>query len=232
MNLYSLSIVFLLSPLFIGSFFAVKYARSGGTRLTISVFFLITVGLAFLVPIEFSSHAKPISMEWYKRDLSQANLIWGGMKENVGIFVLLDWGEGPRLYRIPWDIELALELQQAMEEAEENDGEDSESQEGQDGQEGQEGEKGEEESDGGGSAETAEGEQTTSFKGNSGIVVRYPFLTKEERAERLEQEGQEGDEGEGLEEFDSRAGRFEKSETESPKMFYALPQQTDPPKEG
>ncbi len=231
-NLYSLSIILLLVPFFIGSFFAVKYARSGITRLTVTVLFLVTLALAFLIPIEFTGYPKPVTMEWYNRELPEANLLWGGIKEDVGIFVLLDWGTGPRFYQIAFDVETASDMQEAMRKAEQQDGQEGE-QEGQgdsqDQAEGEEGEQGQgeegEQSESGGS----QGEYTTSFSGRSGIIVRYPFLSKEERAERLKGEGQEG-EDQGAEGFNPETGQFDRTEVHSPPMFYVLLQQADPPK--
>ena len=229
-SLYSLSIIVLLVPLFLASSFAVKYARSGLTRLTITTFFLLTMVLAFLVPIEFSSHPKPITMEWYNRNLPEAMVLWGGIQEGVGIFVLLDWGNGARFYKIGWDIEIAEDMQEAMRESEQQDGEQGEQgeqaqgeqSEGEEGQQGEQGEQSEADEQG----QQGQGQQTTSASGRSGIVVRYPFLSKEDRAARLAAElGEFDDQTES-----SRTGEFEQTETHAPSMFYAEPQQVDPPK--
>lgn len=68
------------------------------------------------------SKPKPVSLEWARRADSEATVLSAIMKEGEGIYLWLrlDGVTEPRSYVLPWDLETAKELQEAMREAEAN----------------------------------------------------------------------------------------------------------------
>lgn len=117
--LYNYALIILLLPLIALAFFALKYARNGWSRLTMVALFLITVLVSFVVPNEFTSYPKPVSQEWYERELKEAEVLWSHIDPDAEeMHMLLSWKGQPRLYQPAWDWNLAKELSQAMMESE------------------------------------------------------------------------------------------------------------------
>ncbi|MGF1476316.1 MAG: hypothetical protein ACFB6S_12200 [Geminicoccaceae bacterium] len=75
------------------------------------------VGLAGLL-----SKPKPVALEWFMTEATEAEVVGSRLAEGKGIFLWLQLPEleEPRAYVLPWDQETAEQLQQAMKEAEEN----------------------------------------------------------------------------------------------------------------
>ena len=103
LELYSYSMIILLVPLIALSFVAIKFTRSGWSRLAAISLFIITTVQFFLVPVEFASYPKSVTLEWYARETKEAVVIWGGVHPDTKkIYVLLYW-EGqafPRYYTL------------------------------------------------------------------------------------------------------------------------------------
>lgn len=68
------------------------------------------------------SKPKPVSLEWARRADNEATVLSAIMKEGEGIYLWLrlDGVNEPRSYVLPWDLETAKQLQEAMREAEAN----------------------------------------------------------------------------------------------------------------
>ena len=90
---------------------------------------LVAVATSVLfMPVAYAAHVsllskpKPIAMEWWLAQAEEATVISTTMRENEGIFLWLQFQDllEPRSYVLPWSQELALQLQEAMDEAEEN----------------------------------------------------------------------------------------------------------------
>lgn len=87
--------------------------------------------VAFLfLPLAYASYAsllskpKPVSLEWWLNEAGEATVLSSSIKEEVGIFLWLQLAEAPepRAYVLPWNRDLAEQLQAAAREAEEQDG--------------------------------------------------------------------------------------------------------------
>ena len=83
---------------------------------------------ALLIPVGYAgyldllSQPKPVSFEWTKRTTEIATVLGSIIREEQGMYLWLqiDGIDEPRSYVLPWDRELAEELQTAQREAEEN----------------------------------------------------------------------------------------------------------------
>lgn len=114
-TLYNYSIIILLVPLAVLSFFAVTYARNGWSRIIMSFTIMLAVSVGFLIPNEFTSYPKPVPQEWYERELSEATVLWAHVDPvEEEIYLLLFWKDQPRLYKPIWDWDIAKELAEAM----------------------------------------------------------------------------------------------------------------------
>ena len=80
-----------------------------------------TAGLIVVAYLGFSdllSRPKPIHLEWAMRTVEEANLLGASAKEGEAIYVWLEI-EGvaePRAYKLPWNREMAEQLQKATED--------------------------------------------------------------------------------------------------------------------
>ncbi|MGQ9366037.1 hypothetical protein [Azospirillum sp. A39] len=85
----------------------------------------VVVSIGFM-PVAYAGMAdllskpKPIRLEWYQSQAEKALVLGAQLRENDGVYLWLqlDGTAEPRYYKLPWDQELAKELQQAMKEAE------------------------------------------------------------------------------------------------------------------
>ncbi len=89
------------------------------------------IAAAFLfLPLAYASYAsllskpKPVALEWWMGEADEATVLSSSIQEDVGIFLWLQLAEAvePRAYVIPWDRDLAEQLQAAAREAEEQNG--------------------------------------------------------------------------------------------------------------
>ena len=86
----------------------------------------LAVAVLFL-PLAYASFAtllskpKPVSFEWWMGEADEATVLSSSIQEEVGIFLWLQLAEAtePRAYVLPWDREMAEQLQAASREAEE-----------------------------------------------------------------------------------------------------------------
>ena len=115
LTLYNYAIVILLLPLIALAFFAVKFARNGWSRITMLLIFVLAISVGFIIPNEFTSFPKPVTLEWMERDLTEAQVLWAHINPDAEeMYMLLFWKDMPRLYKPKWDWDLAQELAEAM----------------------------------------------------------------------------------------------------------------------
>jgi hypothetical protein len=89
------------------------------------------IGAAILfLPLAYASFAsllskpKPVDLEWWMGEAEEATVLGSSIQEGEGIFLWLQLAEAaePRAYVLPWNRDLAEQLQKAAEEAEEQNG--------------------------------------------------------------------------------------------------------------
>ena len=95
-------------------------------RLAIKVAALATVVLflpvAYASLIALLSKPKPVDLEWWLTDATEAEVVASRLIENEGIYLWLQLVgvAEPRAYVLPWDRNSAEQLQKALREAEQN----------------------------------------------------------------------------------------------------------------
>jgi hypothetical protein len=85
-------------------------------RATSATIFLVLIGLVYGGSIELLSRPKPLRLEW--RAATEAKVIGATMREGEAIYVWLEvpGADMPRAYALPWDMQMAQQLQNAMQE--------------------------------------------------------------------------------------------------------------------
>jgi hypothetical protein len=89
----------------------------------------IVTAILFL-PLAYASYAsllskpKPVDLEWWLGGADEATVLSSSIQEEVGIFLWLQLAEAaePRAYVLPWNRDLAEQLQEAARKAEEENG--------------------------------------------------------------------------------------------------------------
>lgn len=93
-------------------------------RVKVSALFttLLFLPLAYGAMVLLLSKPKPVHLEWWRTNAAEATVLGSSMREGHGIYLWLQMGDliEPRSYVLPWNQELAQELQDALREAEEN----------------------------------------------------------------------------------------------------------------
>jgi hypothetical protein len=72
--------------------------------------------------VDLLSKPKPVGLEWWLAHAEEASVLGSSIEEDRGIFLWLRMPDvtEPRAYVLPWDRELAEQLQKALAEAERN----------------------------------------------------------------------------------------------------------------
>ena len=85
----------------------------------ITMLFLPAAYAAF---VGLLSKPKPVEFEWIQREMEEAIVLGATIREGDAIYLWLQMSGimGPRSYVLPWNTELAEDLQAALREAEEN----------------------------------------------------------------------------------------------------------------
>jgi hypothetical protein len=85
-------------------------------RATSATIFLVLIGVVYGGSIELLSRPKPLRLEW--REATEAKVIGATMREGEAIYVWLEvpGADMPRAYALPWDMQMAQQLQDAMQE--------------------------------------------------------------------------------------------------------------------
>ena len=111
----------ILFALLLGIFVFWVLPRGALWRRTASVgIFVALIGVVYVGAIEMMSRPKEARLEW--RGIDQATLLGASLQEGKAIYVWLqiEGTNEPRAYALPWSMERAQELQQAMSDAEAN----------------------------------------------------------------------------------------------------------------
>ena len=89
-------------------------------RAASATIFLVLIGVVYGGSIELLSRPKPLRLEW--RDATEAKVIGATMREGEAIYVWLEvpGADMPRAYALPWDMQMAQQLQNAMQEGQAN----------------------------------------------------------------------------------------------------------------
>lgn len=103
-------------------FLAVWSRRGLAPRLAAVALSVALVGLIGASVVELLGRPKPTRMEWVQRKGAEADVLGSRMVEGQAIYLWLGLpGQPePRAYVLPWNMEVAKELQKALEEAAKN----------------------------------------------------------------------------------------------------------------
>jgi hypothetical protein len=90
------------------------FIRLGAVALTAAF-----LPLSYAAFSELLSKPKPVSLEWAHREAKEATVLASKMEENVAIYVWLSFPEAdqPRAYVLPWNRQVAQQLQGANRQA-------------------------------------------------------------------------------------------------------------------
>jgi hypothetical protein len=86
--------------------------------------FVLFLPISYVSYADLLSKPKPVRLEFFQRGLKEATVLSARMVEGSAIYLWLQVADQtePRYYAIPWDQDVAKELQEAMREAERNQG--------------------------------------------------------------------------------------------------------------
>jgi len=100
-------------------FIVLPRARLARRALAVGIFFVL-IGLVYGGSVELLGRPKPLRLEW--RDAAKAQVVSAVPVENEAIYLWLAMPGSlePRAYVLPWSIEAAQQLQDAMGKAEAN----------------------------------------------------------------------------------------------------------------
>jgi hypothetical protein len=101
-------------------FVALRWTRSRLARVLILALFALLLPAAYAAPSALLGRAKPVSLEWLGSHVDEATILSATFVENDAIYLTLQWGPTPNLYRLPWDQKTAEQLQQALRDAQRN----------------------------------------------------------------------------------------------------------------
>ncbi|MFQ5913132.1 MAG: hypothetical protein ACE5JS_08115 [Nitrospinota bacterium] len=99
---------------------AVRWARSGRARILIIGLFAVLLPAGFIGPASLLGKAKPVSLEWFQTEVEEAEVLSAQVVEGDGIYLTLVWDRIPYLYKLPWNLKVAQQLQDAMRQGEDN----------------------------------------------------------------------------------------------------------------
>jgi hypothetical protein len=105
--------------LLLGAFIFLILPRAGLARRTLSVgIFLVLIAIVYGGAVELLGRPKPLRLEW--RDAAEAEVLSALPVENKAIYLWLIMPEAPEpcAYVLPWSLQAAQQLQQAMSQAE------------------------------------------------------------------------------------------------------------------
>jgi hypothetical protein len=109
----------IIFALLLGAFIFLILPRAGLARRTLSVgIFVLLIAVVYGGAIELLGRPKPLRLEW--RDAADAEVLSAMPVENEAIYVwlLLPDSAEPSAYVLPWSVQAAQQLQEAMSQAE------------------------------------------------------------------------------------------------------------------
>jgi len=104
----------LFALLLVGFVFSLLPRAGALQRAESAIVFVVLVGMVYGGSIEMLGRPKPLRLEW--RDASNAKVLGANLDEGKAIYVWLQVPNSPepRSYALPWNMKLALQLQNAM----------------------------------------------------------------------------------------------------------------------
>lgn len=98
---------------------AIWAPRPARVRVCAVIVVALFLPLVYLQMLEMLSKPKPMSFEWYQANADEAVVLGVSMTEGEAIYLwlLLDEATEPRSYKVPWNLELAEQLEDAVDEA-------------------------------------------------------------------------------------------------------------------
>jgi len=99
---------------------SLRWSRNSRGRTLILLLFAMMLPAAYAAPASLLGRAKPVTLEWLGSKVQEATVLSAIFKEDEAIYLTLLWGPAPNLYKLPWDRNMAEQLQQAMREADRN----------------------------------------------------------------------------------------------------------------
>ena len=96
--------------------------RAVWIKVSALVLTVLLMATAYAGLVELLGKPKPVALEWAMQFVPEATVLGASMRENEAIYLWLqfDGGSEPRAYVLPWHMELAKQLHQAMQRAEAN----------------------------------------------------------------------------------------------------------------
>jgi hypothetical protein len=105
--------------LLLGTFVFLILPRAGLARRALSVgIFVLLIAVVYGGSLELLGRPKPLRLEW--RDAADAQVVSAVPVENEAIYVwlIMPGSSEPCAYALPWSVEVAQQLQEAMSQAE------------------------------------------------------------------------------------------------------------------
>ncbi len=98
---------------------AIWAPRPARVRISALLIVMLFLPLVYLQFVEMLSKPKPVRFEWYEQNVDKALLLSASFDEGEAIYLWLrlDGSFEPRAYVLPWNLQLAEKLEDAVEEA-------------------------------------------------------------------------------------------------------------------
>ena len=96
--------------------------RAVWIKVSALVLTVLLMATAYAALVELLGKPKPVALEWAMQFVPEATVLGVSMRENEAIYLWLqfDGGAEPRAYVLPWHMETAKQLHQAMQQADAN----------------------------------------------------------------------------------------------------------------
>lgn len=98
---------------------AIWAPRRPGVRIAALIATILFIPIGYLQLTEMLARPKPISFEWFRKDVEQAQLLGASLDEGRAIYLWLriDQDIEPRYYVLPWKQETAEKLEDLIDNA-------------------------------------------------------------------------------------------------------------------
>ncbi len=118
--MYLFTAVVLIAAALVG--ITVWARRAVWIKVSALVLAAVLMATAYVGLVELLGRPKPVAFEWAMKRVPEATVLGVSMRENESIYLWLqfDGGAEPRAYVLPWRMEIAKQLHQAMQRANAN----------------------------------------------------------------------------------------------------------------
>ena len=98
---------------------AIWAPRRARVRIAATAITTLFLPIVYAQVVEVLGKPKPVSFEWYERNVERAALLGVSLEEGKAIYLWLrlDGSLEPRAYVVPWSLRLAEKLEDAVDEA-------------------------------------------------------------------------------------------------------------------